>query len=214
MRIAVLGATGGTGRALVAQALEAGHAVTALVRGASRLEPADRLTVIEGDAMRAADVAAAMAGQDAVVVTLGNSQNAFRLMLGARRTTPRDICEAGTRHVLAALPEGVPLIAVSAFGVGETRASLPAMFKLFYRVVLREQIADKERQEALLQASAAEFVIVQPAALTDKPATGTWTASADGTLGKSEVPRADLAAYILSRLNERRLGRETVSFSG
>lgn len=214
MKVIVFGATGGTGCAVTAQALHVGHTVTAFVRDAGKMPPADGLTVVQGDAMDTSDVQAALKGQEAVVVTLGNSQNAYGRMLGARRTTPRDVCEVGTRHILSALPAGVPMMVVSAFGVGDTRAKLPLMFKLFYRLVLREQIADKERQDALLKASGTDFVLIQPVALTDKPPTGKWTATTDGTLGKSEVSRSDLAAFILSLLTDQRPSRATITFSG
>jgi len=88
------------------------------------------------------------------------------------------------------------------------------MFKLFYRLVLREQIADKERQEALLRASNANYVVIQPVALTNKPASGKWTATLDGTLGGSEVSRHDLAAVILSELTAKTHTRKTISLSG
>jgi len=216
MRIALFGATGGTGRAVIDRALQAGHRVKALARQADKLEPRDGLTVLQGDAMVAEDVARALADTDAVVVALGNSQNAFALLFGARRTTPRDICEAGTRNILAALGDGEDrsVVVVSAFGVGATRDKLPLMFKLFYRLVLREQIADKERQEALLRASNANYVVIQPVALTDKPASGKWTATLDGTLAGSEVSRHDLAAVILSELTAKTNTRKTISLSG
>ena len=47
------------------------------------------------------------------------------------------------------------LIVVSAFGIGATRHKLPFLFKLFYRPFLREQMADREKQEAVLRASGA-----------------------------------------------------------
>ncbi len=216
MKVIVFGATGGTGRAVTQRALEVGHSVTAFVRDARKVAPAQGLRIMDGDAMVAADVAAALAGQEAVVITLGNSQNAFGLLFGARRTTPRDICEVGTRNILSGLPPGsqVPLIVVSAFGIGETRDKLPFMFKLFYRLFLREQMADKERQEAVLRASGATFVIVQPVALTDKAPTGEWTATSDGTLGQSEVSRGDLAAFLLSVLESGSHRGQTITFSG
>jgi len=68
MRLAVLGATGSVGREFVAQALAAGHQVTALVRG--QLEPGemdDRVTLVLGNAASADDVKHAVAGSDAVV---------------------------------------------------------------------------------------------------------------------------------------------------
>lgn len=216
MRIALFGATGGTGRAVIDQALQAGHQVTALARDVDKLPPKHGLTVLKGDAMVAEDVDRTLANTDAVVVALGNSQNAFALLFGARRTTQRDICEAGTRNILAAIGDrdDRPIIVVSAFGVGDTRDKLPLMFKLFYRFFLREQIADKERQQALLKASNANYVQIQPVALADKPASGKWTATLDGTLGGSEVSRHDLAAVVLSQLTTKTDTRKTISLSG
>ena len=216
MKVIVFGATGGTGRAVTLQALAAGHSVTAFVRDAGKMSPAPGLQILQGDAMIAGDVAAALVGQEAVVITLGNSQNAFGLLFGARRTTPRDVCEVGTRNILSGLPPGsqVPLIVVSAFGIGETRAKLPFMFKLFYRLFLREQMADKAKQEAVLMASGAACVVVQPVALTDKAPTGAWTAAHDGTLGQSEVSRGDLAAFLLSVLDSGSHRGQTITFSG
>ncbi len=45
MKIAVFGATGGVGRQVVEQALEAGHAVTALARNPQKMEPADMAAI-------------------------------------------------------------------------------------------------------------------------------------------------------------------------
>lgn len=212
----VFGATGGTGRAVTQSALAASHSVTAFVRDARKMSPAPGLRIIQGDAMVAGEVAAALVGQEAVVITLGNSQNAFALLFGARRTTPRDVCEVGTRNILSALPPGshVPLIVVSAFGIGETREKLPFMFKLFYRLILREQMADKEKQEAMLRASGATYVIVQPVALNDTAPTGSWTARRDGTLGQSEVSRGELAAFLLSMLESSSHRGQTITLSG
>ncbi len=216
MKVVVFGATGGTGRAVIARALADGHDVTAFARDASRVSAAEGLRVIEGDAMVGAEVAPALSGQDAVVIGLGNSQSPFALMFGARRTTPRDICEVGTRNILSALGPGsdATVIVVGAFGTGDTREKLPFMFKLFYRLVLREQMADKEQQDAVLKSSKANYLLVQPVALTDQPATGGWTETLDGTFGKSEVSRGDLAQFILSRLADGRAGRHTITFSG
>src|SRR6184192_3402204 len=50
MRLFILGATGGTGRALIDQALERGHRVTAFVRSPQKLgSPREGVTVLQGD---------------------------------------------------------------------------------------------------------------------------------------------------------------------
>jgi len=50
MLLVVFGASGRTGRQVVAQAIERGHGVTAFVRGASRFAAPMAARVVEGDA--------------------------------------------------------------------------------------------------------------------------------------------------------------------
>ena len=81
-RILIVGATGGTGRQLFAQALERGCTVTALARNPLRLQVTHpRLTVVRGNVLDGASVDAAMQGQDAVLSALGLGDSSFRLGL-------------------------------------------------------------------------------------------------------------------------------------
>jgi uncharacterized protein YbjT (DUF2867 family) len=216
MNIIVFGSTGGTGRAVVAKLLASGHSVTAFARDPSRLSAAPGLTIVKGDAMEAADVARAVPGHDALVISLGNSQLPLATSLGARRTTPRDICEAGTRNIVAAIGPNSPVrvIAVTAFGVGETRSKMSLTFKIISQLLLREQMADKDRQEAVLKASDLDFVLVQPVGLTNAPAAGDWLASAEGQTRKMQISRKDVATFIAQEIGTPRYHRQTVALSG
>jgi putative NADH-flavin reductase len=72
MKLFVIGATGGTGREVVEQALARGHQVTAFVRSAEGIKlKNERLTVIKGNATYEDQLANAMPNHDAVVSTLG-----------------------------------------------------------------------------------------------------------------------------------------------
>ena len=74
-RVLIVGATGGTGRQLLAQALERGYVVTALVRDPGRLSiEHPHLTVVRGDVLDYATVEKAMRGQDAVISALGHKR--------------------------------------------------------------------------------------------------------------------------------------------
>src|ERR1700683_1269948 len=88
MRITVLGATGGTGRHLVTQALERGHQVDAIVRDPGHAAlPADPcLTIHQGDVHDAGSIAAAIAPGSVVVSGLGvtSKKEAGTLTAGAR----------------------------------------------------------------------------------------------------------------------------------
>ena len=215
MKVIVFGSTGGTGRASIAALLAAGHAVTAFARDASALADMRAVRTVQGDVMIAADVAAAVSGQDAAIVSLGNSQNPFAMLLGARRTTPPDVCEVGTRNIVAAMTEASikRLVVVTAFGIGRA-SGLPFAFKVFYRTVLREHMADKEKQEVVVKASTLDWTLVQPVGLTNAKPTGDWLADTNGRIHRQQVSRADVAAFIVSLLERGDYLRETIALSG
>ncbi len=71
MKIIVFGATGGTGKLIVSQALAKGHSVTAFVRNPEGLTPDPHLRVIQGDVFDFATVVDAVRGHRAVLSALG-----------------------------------------------------------------------------------------------------------------------------------------------
>ena len=72
MNVLVFGATGGTGRALVEQALQQGHMVTAFARDPSKVRVTHKnLRVARGNILDPASVEAALKGQDAALSALG-----------------------------------------------------------------------------------------------------------------------------------------------
>ena len=80
MRLVVFGASGATGLQLTAQALDAGHDVTAFVRTPAKLGALEeRVRVVKGDVVDRASVERATAGQQAAIVALG-ATNPLRRM--------------------------------------------------------------------------------------------------------------------------------------
>jgi putative NADH-flavin reductase len=72
MKLLVFGASGGTGRQLVEQALAQGHLVTAFVRNPAKLAITHpNLRISQGDTLRYGTIEPAVAGQDAVLSALG-----------------------------------------------------------------------------------------------------------------------------------------------
>lgn len=67
MKIALLGATGFVGSALLKEALDRGHAVTAIVRDPGNLAKRDRLTALAGDIYDANALVALLRGHEAVI---------------------------------------------------------------------------------------------------------------------------------------------------
>ena len=201
MKLTIFGATGGTGRQLVEQALAAGHTVTALVRDPAKLAIANpSLTVVQGNVLNGDDVAKAITGSNAVLCSLGNTAN-----------NPDLAVSVGTQNIVQAMhQQGIRrLIVVSSLGVGDSKNQVPFLFKLIMWTFLRKVIQDKEAQEKIVQASGLDWTIVRPGALTDGPATGTYRSGVDPSIASRRVARADVAGFVLQQLTDSTFLRKT-----
>jgi uncharacterized protein YbjT (DUF2867 family) len=97
MRVLVVGASRGTGAALVSELAARGHVVTAFSRSAVDSDAqVDGVTYVAGDVLDEDAVTKAVAGQDAVAVTLGIPDNPFVVRLTRRASSPLDVRSAGT----------------------------------------------------------------------------------------------------------------------
>ena len=67
MKIALIGATGFVGSAILQEALNRGHEVTALARHPEKLKPHPKLRPQKGDVYNEDEVARLVAGHDAVI---------------------------------------------------------------------------------------------------------------------------------------------------
>jgi putative NADH-flavin reductase len=198
MRITVFGATGGTGRHVVEQALDAGHQVTAVVRDPARLgvAAADGLTVVTAQLDDRAAVGRAVEGADAVVDTLGPP-----------RTGPTTVRTDAASVIIAAMREaGVRrLVVVSAAGA-HTEGDGPFIrfaVKPVLGYILRHAFADMHAMEEIVQASGLDWTIVLPPQLTDGPRTGRVRRRVGGNVrGSYRITRADLAAAVLQAVTD------------
>src|SRR5438046_3663449 len=102
MRLFILGATGGTGRALIDQALERGHRVTAFVRSPQKLgSPREGVTVLQGDPRSVEELRAALPDHDAVLSALGPPGPGPTTIVGdAARSTVTAMQAAGVCRLL------------------------------------------------------------------------------------------------------------------
>ena len=196
-KVLVLGATGGTGREVVTQALQQGHLVTALVRDPGQLSIAsDQLRVIAGSVTDDGPaLATAVRGQDAVISALG---------VGKSFKSGGLIAESAPRIVRAMKAQEVRrLIFTSAFGVGETHRDVPPIPRLFARLLLQDVYRDKEAGEAQLIDSELDWTLVYPSMLGDGPATGQYRAGERLSLrGFPRIARADVAAFLLAQIDD------------
>ena len=197
-KVLVVGATGGTGRAVIDELIRAGHRPTAFSRNPDRLDYSpDELATIAGDVTRPADVERAVRGHDAVIVTLGITENPLRVRFFGPAHTALDVRSRGTRNVVAAMPKHRVhrLVVQSTYGVGRTRDKLRFADRLFFRAILKPQIDDTELQEAETRDGDLDWVLVQPVHLTDEDA-GTPFASIGGDVKQWSVSRRTVARFL------------------
>jgi putative NADH-flavin reductase len=195
-RVLIVGATGGTGRQLVTQALERGYEVTALVRDPSRLQIAHpRLTVVQGDVLNEGSVGAAMRGQEAVLSALGHK----------RYFHPTRILSEGTRTILRSMQaHGVRrFVCETSLGIGDSAGRMGLYYSLFLiPVILPFYFWDKARQERTIAGSDAEWVIVRPGVLTNGDKRGRFRHGrhVGSFLLTVRISRADVADFMLNQL--------------
>lgn len=193
MKIIVFGATGGVGRLVVKQALEEGFDVTAFVRTPDKLKATgDRLTVVQGDAFHVEQVAAAIAGHDAVVSCLGSNQGMKKSE--DLRTMAKNIVAGMQQH-------GVKRIVYTASaGIND---ELPGIGGKVMMGVLKQVLIDHRAAVDAIEEAGVDYTIVRPMGLTNDSFSGKYREAETGVPGKSRtIPRADVAHFILKALGD------------
>ncbi len=207
MKILVIGAGGGTGEQVVGQAVERGHEVTALVHHAKDFDAPTAVRVIEGDVLDAATVERAVAGQEAVIDTLGGHTpwKNTGLETNAARNVVEAMRKSGARRLLV----------VSAIGVGDTKELVPGWYeKLIMPTLLRGAMQDKEAMEPEVEASGLAWTLVRPGHLVNGERTGQirfFEPGQDETAHK--ITRADVAAFMLDALEGEKFLRQAVNIA-
>ncbi len=198
MKVVIFGGAGGTGRALVEQALEKGYEVAAFDRHPQALTiQHPKLSIVQGDIFDPAQVEAAIVGQDVVICVLGVKPGV---------TIP--VCSKGTENIIAAMQKaGVKrFICQSAYVVAaldghwrEAPWGLPLILPFFPKI--KAMFADHVIQEQEIQQSNLDWIIVRPSRLTDGPQTGHYKAGVHLSLGiTAKISRADVADFLLKQV--------------
>src|SRR5215217_2856590 len=177
------------------EALAQGHEVTALARDPSAVVPEDhRPKVLQGNALDASSVEAAVAGQDAVLSALGT-----------RSTRPTTLFSESTHNVIGAMNKhGVRrLVCITGVGAGDSKGQVGFLYDRIVRpFVVKNVYEDKGRQEEAIKQSDLEWVIVRPAQLTDEPAKGEYGVFLGGSYTARKISRGDVAAFMLAQLTD------------
>nr|AAP69590.1 hypothetical protein [Streptomyces griseoflavus] len=198
MKVAVLGASGPTGRQVTALACAAGHDVVAVVRRPGSVTPGERLTVETADVTDVADMTSVFKGADAVLSCLGApyswrpvtvySASARAVVDGMRAADVRRlvVVSAGLTHPVTR---------------GGVRWQRP-VYGILRNGPGRTLYADMRRMEDILTgARDLEWTVMRPARLSDEARPGDeLRVTADLPGGRAWTTRRDLAIAMLDEL--------------
>jgi uncharacterized protein YbjT (DUF2867 family) len=208
MKLAVFGATGLTGGLVVAQAIEQGHEVVALVRDPRRVSlQHPRLTVLAGSPTLPTDVERCVAGADVVIHCLGIG--------GKGDGQPTTLISDSVNAVLAAMAKhGVArIVCMSNVGAGGsgTWFANRVVIPLFLRWLL-PILEDKDRMEAALRASSVEWVSVRLPNIVEGPERALRISKDGRGIGLS-ITAASAAHFLLQQVTASDWVRSAPSIS-
>jgi putative NADH-flavin reductase len=173
--------------------------VRALARSASSINLSDaRLEKVRGDALNRQDVETALAGVDAVIVTLG-------VGLG-ELIKPVHLFSDATRVLIAAMKDkGVNrLICVTGFGSGDSRTSIGFLQRVPFQIVFGRAYDDKSRQEKLIKESGLEWTIARPGVLLNGPRTGRYKVLREPSEWRNGIiSRSNVADFLVKQIEDR-----------
>jgi putative NADH-flavin reductase len=203
MKIIVFGASGGTGREIVKQALEAGHEVTAFARNPLRIGVQHpKLSIVTGDVSDSLAVEKALAGQQAVISALGPSRPPVPGMM-----------QAAAKNIVAAMSRAGIRRLVSTTGAGvradqDQPGLMDHIMKGLLTLLAGEVLRDSAANVAVLRASDLDWTIVRYPRLTDGPLTGHYRVGYLGRDSGTRLSRADGAHFVLKELADGKYIRQ------
>lgn len=202
MKIALIGATGFTGAPVLAELLSRGHQVTALARTPEKLQAQKGLSVVKADVLDEKQVAAAVAGHDAVISAYNpgwSEPKIHDIFLQGSQAILQGVKQAGVKRVLVIggagslyVAPGVQLVDVPQFPAEYKQGALAA----------RELLTRIEKESTL------DWTFISPPiGLAPGERTGKYRVGANDLLpGKGDVPAgisvADLAVAIVDEIEK------------
>jgi len=199
MKIAIFGASGGTGLLLTSRCLAAGHQVTALLRSPDTFPLRDKVNVVYGNAFDTHRVRETVEGADVVLSALG-----------ARSLKREDVLERAVPLIVSAMQQtGVRRIIVlgSAGALPDSLDKQPAWRRwivqnIAYKTLLKWPVASQISQYATLSTSNLDWTMVMPPMLSNARARGTYRIDGEALpRNGNRVSREDVADFMMQQID-------------
>jgi putative NADH-flavin reductase len=216
MKIAIFGASGGTGTLLLERCLTSGYSVTTLIRRPDSFRVAhderSDVRIVEGSAFDLAAVRETVAGADVVLSALG-AHSPLRNENVLPRAVPLIVEAMQQAHVLRIVALG------SAGALPDSLSKQPAwrrwiVQKIVYNAFLKWPVAEQISQYATLSRSDLDWTMVMPPMLTNGPARGQFRVDGEALpRNGSRISRADVADFMMQQIDNPRWIRHGVYIS-
>jgi putative NADH-flavin reductase len=194
MLVAVLGATGRTGREIVEAALARGHAVRALARDPAALPRRPEIEIVQGDAFDSGAIRALLSGVDAAISAIGPT--------GASKAEARRmISSTSTANVLreAGAMRGNRYVALTSASLRmstDRRNFYGLVTRFAGPFVLGPILRDKIAELRLLERSSLDWTLVRAPEIVAVPPSGRVDVRVD-THRSMKVSCADVAGVLI-----------------
>jgi hypothetical protein len=202
MRVAILGATGRTGGAVLERALERGHEVCALVRDPSTLPAHPSLTVVRGGFEDTEALDRAVAGADAVVTAVGITSRARPTLLeDSVRAIRAAMDRAGVTRLVVVQGVHIPV-------EGDPHNLGLLALKAIMHLLMRPLVLDGRRLHAALAAATGDWTLIRMPQVVVAPPTGRMQVGALRVGPWSRVTSGDVGVLAVACLEQRTYLRE------
>jgi len=196
MKVAILGASGKTGKQLIEQALSGGHEVIAMARSPEKIAFDDpRVFKRPADAYDAESVIDALEGADVVITTVGKTDlrdKRINLSTAAHRAVVSGMRKHRIRRLLV----------ISSIGAAQG-VKRKGWRRNIYLYLRRKYYRDMFEMEREVMESELNATVLRAPILHDGPGTGQYRVLEDENyLDKLQIARADVAHFLLAEMQE------------
>lgn len=206
MRMLVIGATGGTGKAVLKQGTANGHRMVALARRPEVLDAiGPGIEVMRGDVRDRTSLRNAMSGCDVVISCLGvgglfAARKAGTLLSEGMGNVVGEMVATGNNR----------LVAVSSVGVEDDGTEGFVYHRILKPLFLAPLYADMSVMERIIQSSELDWTILRPPRLTNAPMGSPVKTKVGGNVPMARVMGRAALAHFIVQVAEARSYLKTV----